>query len=189
MTANSKDIILCTVSKDTYSTKEFLSKLINILKPDGKLVLPNVATSNDIEFDLKTNGFVNVSTADSHVTCFKPKYAVGSAVKLNFKKNDAANVWKLDDTVDDEIETIDPDNLLDEDDLKKPDPSSLRGIQSHALRNCSFNFLRFSLWNDWQEEGVQGLLLRIGRRISNRGAKGPSCGYLKRSEILLWERK
>lgn len=40
-------------------------------------------------------------------------------------------MWKLDDTVDDEVETIDPDNLLDEDDLKKPDPSSLRGIKPY----------------------------------------------------------
>jgi hypothetical protein len=29
--------------------------------------------------------------------------------------------------VDDDIETIDENNLLDEEDLKKPDPASLKG--------------------------------------------------------------
>lgn len=36
-----------------------------------------------------------------------------------------AAVWKLDDTVEDDL--IDDDQLLDEEDLKKPDPASLRG--------------------------------------------------------------
>jgi hypothetical protein len=41
--------------------------------------------------------------------------------------SDVAAVWKLDYTVDDDIETIDESNLLDAEDLKKPDPASLRG--------------------------------------------------------------
>ena len=42
---------------------------------------------------------------------------------------DAAQVWSLsaNDLVDDDLELINDDELLDEDDLKKPDPSSLRG--------------------------------------------------------------
>jgi hypothetical protein len=38
-------------------------------------------------------------------------------------------VWNLDssDLVDDNIELINDDDLLDEDDKKKPDPASLRG--------------------------------------------------------------
>lgn len=53
---------------------------------------------------------------------------VGSAMKLTNK-----NVWKIDDNVesawkiDNDDEIIDSDQLLDENDLKKPDPSSLRG--------------------------------------------------------------
>ena len=35
-----------------------------------------------------------------------------------------AAIWKLEDSADDLIED---DDLLDEEDLKKPDPSSLRG--------------------------------------------------------------
>lgn len=36
-----------------------------------------------------------------------------------------AAVWKLEDTVEDDL--IDDDQLLDEEDLKKPDPASLKG--------------------------------------------------------------
>jgi hypothetical protein len=60
---------------------------------------------------------------------------VGSSSKLSFTKQNhqvkpsanVAAVWKLDDTVDDDIDTIDENNLLDEEDFKKPDPASLRG--------------------------------------------------------------
>lgn len=37
-----------------------------------------------------------------------------------------ANVWKLDDTVD--VDIMDSDQLLDKEDLKKPDPASLKGL-------------------------------------------------------------
>lgn len=41
----------------------------------------------------------------------------------------AANVWTLsaNDMMDDDVELVDEDALLDEEDLKKPDPASLRG--------------------------------------------------------------
>lgn len=60
---------------------------------------------------------------------------MGSSSKLSFAKQNlqvepsakVAAVWKLDNTVDDDVETIDENNLLDEEDLQKPDPSSLRG--------------------------------------------------------------
>lgn len=40
-----------------------------------------------------------------------------------------AKVWSLsaDDVMDDEVELVDDDALLEQDDLKKPDPASLRG--------------------------------------------------------------
>ena len=60
---------------------------------------------------------------------------VGSSSKLSFSQQNlqvkpsanVAAVWKLDDTVDDDIETVDENDLLEEEDLKKPDPTSLRG--------------------------------------------------------------
>ena len=56
-------------------------------------------------------------------------FQVGSSKKISLvdtaeKTNNVAAVWKLDD--DDEY--IDADDLLNEDDVKKPDPSSLKGI-------------------------------------------------------------
>lgn len=57
---------------------------------------------------------------------------VGSKASLKLGGN--ATIWKLDDTVEsawkggNDDETIDPDQLLDENDLKKPDKQSLRGM-------------------------------------------------------------
>ncbi len=41
----------------------------------------------------------------------------------------AAQVWTLSaqDMMDDDVDLMDSDELLDEEDLKKPDPESLRG--------------------------------------------------------------
>lgn len=59
------------------------------------------------------------------VVAEKPNYEVGSAAKLSFAKKPAA-VWKLDDD-DDENDLINADDLLDEEDKVKPDPSQLKG--------------------------------------------------------------
>lgn len=56
----------------------------------------------------------------------KPNYEVGSSAKLSFAKP-AAAAWKLDDGDDEDL--IDADDLLDEEDKVKPDPSELRGIE------------------------------------------------------------
>lgn len=55
----------------------------------------------------------------------KPNYEVGSAAKLSFAKKPAA-AWKLDDD-DGDNELINADDLLDEEDKVKPDPSNLKG--------------------------------------------------------------
>ncbi|XP_069701379.1 anamorsin homolog [Periplaneta americana] len=93
---------------------------------------------------LNTAGNVNIV----EIQCQKPNFEVGSSTKLSFaKKNvpvqpsaNVAAVWKLDATVDDDIETIDESNLLDEEDLKKPDPASLRVCgttgKRKACKNC-----------------------------------------------------
>lgn len=58
----------------------------------------------------------------------KPNYEVGSATKLSFAKPNkpAASVWKITD--DDEDDLINADDLLDEEDKVKPDPSQLKGF-------------------------------------------------------------
>lgn len=45
---------------------------------------------------------------------------------------EVAKVWSLsaNDLLDENVELIDDDTLLDEEDLKKPDPSSLKGLDN-----------------------------------------------------------
>lgn len=67
----------------------------------------------------------------------KPNYNVGSAVKLSFGKKESTNktaaaVWKLsDDGEDDDL--INEDDLLDESDKIKPNPTDLRGNSIHFI--------------------------------------------------------
>ena len=68
----------------------------------------------------------------SDIYAEKPNYNVGSAVKLSFGKKEstnqsAATVWKLTDDGDDDDELINEDDLLDESDKIKPNPTELRG--------------------------------------------------------------
>lgn len=49
-----------------------------------------------------------------------------SFAKAESKSNDVASVWKIDDN-DGDDDYINADELLDEEDLKKPDPASLKG--------------------------------------------------------------
>lgn len=95
----------------------------------------------------------------------KPNYEVGSATKLSFAKKPAA-VWKLDDD-DEDNELINADDLLDEEDKVKPDPSNLKGNTYIFISISKDRFPRnkticFSLWNNRKKEGMQRLLLRFG---------------------------
>lgn len=96
---------------------------------------------------------LNLFPAD--IIAEKPNYEIGSSVKLSFakkadeeKKATTSAIWKLDDNVDennvDEPSSdgeIDPDELLDEEDKKKPDPSTLKVCgttgKRKACKDCS----------------------------------------------------
>ncbi|CAH0564885.1 unnamed protein product [Brassicogethes aeneus] len=131
---------ILTLVKDDLLSKEVVRKLLEILTPEGKLLLKNVANTSEVEFLLKTNGFTQVTTDNDDITSQKPKYSLGSSASLNLKKT-APKTWKLNDVDDNDDETIDPDNLLDDEDLKKPDFSSLRVCgttgQRKACKDCS----------------------------------------------------
>lgn len=106
-------------------------KLIKFQKPDSTLKISSVDkdVASSLEFELKINGYVNIiaepNEAQINISCKTPSYEIGSVNKLNLQPKPAANVWKLDDTLDDDV--IDADDLLDEEDLKKPDPTTLKG--------------------------------------------------------------
>ncbi|XP_044736222.1 anamorsin homolog [Chrysoperla carnea] len=142
--------------KSTVHSLELLQEIVNIIKPGGQVVLIQKLSSDTFEtkekflFNLKTAGLVVNNDSDVKlnelnevtVVCRKPNFELNSSVKLSFaKKATPASVWKIDDTVDDDIETIDPDSLLDDEDFKKPTPESLKVCgttgKRKACKNCS----------------------------------------------------
>ena len=66
------------------------------------------------------------------VTGVKPNHEVGASRLLSFAKPKStpapapASVWTLEDLEDDSVELVDDKTLLSEEDLVKPDPSTLR---------------------------------------------------------------
>ncbi|XP_012269231.1 anamorsin homolog [Athalia rosae] len=72
------------------------------------------------------------------VSAKKPQYEVGSSVSLSLKKP-AANVWKLDDAMDEDL--IDENDLLEESDILKPQAASLKVCATSgkrkACKDCS----------------------------------------------------
>ncbi|XP_053402651.1 anamorsin homolog [Mercenaria mercenaria] len=116
-----------------------------------------ISLSDDSKQDLvkqhKTNDVCLVQ-----FTANKPSYEVGasSQLKISFgkKKTDSAvgssektaAVWKLSamDMADDDVDLVNEDELLDEDDLKRPDPASLKADcgtgadkKKKACKNCT----------------------------------------------------
>lgn len=125
-----------------------LSQYLKLVKPNGNIIITTkLGSKTEFLSTLKTAGLLftesdakvdetNVLTVVSR----KPNFEVGSSVKLSFaKKTPVASVWKIDDTVEDDI--IDPDSLLDEEDFKKPDPASLKVCgttgKRKACKDCS----------------------------------------------------
>lgn len=97
------------------------------------------------------NKFPNTNVKVMEVVGRKPNYEIGSMSQLKLSwlqetddtKADVAAIWSLSasDVVDDDIELIDTNELLDEEDLVKPDPKSLRVCgttgKRKACKNCS----------------------------------------------------
>lgn len=75
------------------------------------------------------------------VACNAPDFEHGSSRLLSFAKKpvalkakpETAKVWSIMDTDDDEVELMNGEDLLDQDDLAKPDQASLRGNQSLSV--------------------------------------------------------
>lgn len=130
------------------SQAEVLSKYLSVLKPTGLLSLYEQDYSDALKSVLILNGFESVAVTFTSkakyavVSAKKPNFEVGSSCALKLGSNVSKrveNVWKLDDTVDDDI--IEADDLLNEDDLAKPDPTSLRVCgttgKRKACKDCS----------------------------------------------------
>ena len=109
-------------------------------------------TNKDIieKFKLSENQNFNVF----QIKCKTPNFESGSSQLLSFAKKiqekkkqlsdnipNSSNasaaeknaIWSLDDLDDEEVDLIDPDTLIDDEDMKKPDAASLRGIELHLI--------------------------------------------------------
>ena len=133
------------------------NKLISNLKLSG---LTNIQTPVVIEL-LEENQKIEIHEALKlkpeetfqliEINCSTPNFQTGSSTPLSFAQKIKSKqqqqqpiqsaekkVWSLKlDTEDDDVDLIDEDELLDEEDLKRPDQASLRG-------DIHFGFFSFS---------------------------------------------
>ncbi|KAK3703965.1 hypothetical protein QZH41_009887 [Actinostola sp. cb2023] len=164
--ASSFDVVLSgiLVGSSHVHTMELLTELARILKPNGKLILREfvgnsggVRSPSKVVSSLKLSGFVEVSEVQYIlISCSKPNFEVGASSQLSFSfgskpaqpkvDDNVATIWTLSalDMDDEEVDLLDSDALLDEDDLKKPDPLSLKSDcgtntsgKKKACKNCS----------------------------------------------------
>lgn len=141
--------ILSSKEQDSLQTLEqFKSSLIlsgfSNIHPITESPLLNAETLEQITKRLQLNS--DIQLVKCCVLFEKPNFEIGASRKLSLgstvKNNTAvSSVWKLDadDIAEDDL--IDSDLLLKEDDLKKPDPTSLKVCgttgKRKACKNCS----------------------------------------------------
>ncbi|CAL1279489.1 unnamed protein product [Larinioides sclopetarius] len=168
-------------NKDHVPNLRTASKLASALKLSGFV---NVGTPKALPITKS-----NVEDYEKHFTydendvslieirASKPNFEVGASIPLasiikssSKADSNAAKIWMLsaDDTLDENVELINEDDLLDEDDLKKPDPSSLKVCattkQRKACKNCSCG-----LAEELEKEESDKI-------EKNRSAPASSCG-------------
>uniref|UniRef100_A0A672YQR5 Anamorsin n=1 Tax=Sphaeramia orbicularis TaxID=375764 RepID=A0A672YQR5_9TELE len=139
-------------------------KLISALKLSGYTSVKEVRKT-ELSPEALTSlraatGYHGNTLSRIRVSASKPNFEVGSSsqIKLSFGKKtpkpaekpaldpNTVKMWTLSatDMNDDDVDLLDSDALLDEDDLKKPDPSSLKapgcgdgaGKKKKACKNC-----------------------------------------------------
>ncbi|CAL8357587.1 unnamed protein product [Lota lota] len=138
-------------------------KLTSALKLSGLMSVTEISKgelSPDALSSLRSStGYQGNTLSRARMSATKPDFEVGSSsqLKLSFGKKtpkpekpaldpNTAKMWTLsaNDMDDEAVDLVDSDALLDEDDLKKPDPSSLRAPtcgagakKKKACKNCS----------------------------------------------------
>lgn len=119
------------------------AELLSLLKTSGWVdTTSKIISLSDSEKEQIQQSRNNSKFKVIEVSAKKPDFEVGASSQLVFKKAvpaSVAAVWKLDDTVEDDL--VDSDKLLDDEDLKKPDAASLRVCgttgKRKACKNCS----------------------------------------------------
>jgi hypothetical protein len=133
---------------------ELLVEMARVLKPGGRLVINKSQTEDcstqKLMTRLKLSGFVKLEEDKDQISGQKPSYEIGSGVRLPFAGSVEplkvpSAVWQLDaqgvEEGEDDENLVKMEELLDEDDLKKPDPASLKVCgttgKRKACANCS----------------------------------------------------
>lgn len=202
------DVILSGIAQPSglFLSDETLSEVMRILKPNGMLVVRETTGSSNSSKELrsssklvsvlKINGYTSVSEPTEvldtnsedgvtvvQISCSKPNYEVGSSAALSLPKpaDNVAAVWKLDDTSDDTVDLIDSDQLLDEEDLKKPEAASLKVCgttgQRKACKNCSCG-LAEELAGEGKTKETTGQTSSCGNCYLGDAFRCASCPYL-----------
>ncbi|KAM6926333.1 anamorsin isoform 1-T2 [Lycodopsis pacificus] len=136
-------------------------KLLSALKLSGFMSVTEVSKaelSPEALSSLRTaTGYQGNTLSRVRISASKPTFEVGSSsqIKLSFGKKpaekpaldpNAVKMWTLsaNDMDDDDVDLVDSDALLDEDDLKKPDPACLKAptcgegaTKKKACKNCT----------------------------------------------------
>lgn len=131
-----------------------LAEALRVLRPGGSLTV-RTTDSAALRSSLTLAGFTSVSQAGDanltdeqkrdlsasvvEVTCKKPDFEVGSSIRLPGAKGaTTAGTWSI--NLDDDLDLANPDDLLTEEDLTRPDPASLKVCgttgQRKACKNC-----------------------------------------------------
>jgi len=121
------------------------------------------------------------------VQALKPNHEIGASRLLSFAKPAApvktapkADVWTLEDIEDDTVELMDDSELLNEEDLVKPDPASLRVCgttgKRKACKDCSCG-LKEEL-EDGKEPTKKDFTSSCGSCFLGDAFRCGSCPYL-----------
>ncbi|XP_078067315.1 anamorsin [Mustelus asterias] len=140
------------------------SQLISVLKLAGFIEITEIQTepltAEQLSSIKQSVGYQGNNLIKKELMAKKPNFEIGSSaqLRLSFVKQvetadkkpqldpSTRKAWTLTamDMNDDDVDLIDSDELLDEEDLKKPDPASLRAMdcgdgkkKKRACKNCT----------------------------------------------------